>query len=191
MTRWGVGAAMATGLLALTIGCGGQEGAAAEVNKPASQAAGAEASAPPVTLDASKELRLISPAIPLYAGAQYRDDLTRRDTIMARNQFGADTKVYTLATNDSFPQVWHYYVTYLAQFRSFHPVKPYPPENQDWRTIEVKLNQAMQDPFIPEKTLTENDQQVILQISETEADPPTVIRYILTSNHVSTPVAIQ
>lgn len=181
---------MASGLLVLTIGCGGQEGAAAEVERPAAPAEN-PAAEQAATLDAGKELRQISPAIPLYAGAEYRDDLTRRDTILARNQFGADTKVYTLATNDSFPQVWHYYVTYLAQFRSFNPVKPYPPENQDWRTIEVKLNQAMQDPFIPEKTLAQNDQQVILQISETEADPPTVIRYILTSNQVTSPVAIQ
>lgn len=179
---------MATGLLVLAVGCGGQEGSAAEVAKPSAEA---QPAAPSVTLDAGKELRQINPAIPLYAGAEYRDDLTRRDTIMARNQFGADTRVLTLATNDSFPQVWHYYVTYLAQFRSFSPVKPYPPENQDWRTIEVKLNQAMQNPFIPEKTLAETDQQVILQISETEADPPTVIRYILTSNQTSTPVAIQ
>lgn len=190
MTRWGVGAAMATGLLVVTIGCGGQEGSAAEVEKPVAVVDN-PANEPAVTLDAGKQLHQISPAIPLYAGAEYRDDLTRRDTIMARNQFGADTRVYTLATNDSFPQVWHYYVTYLAQFRSFAPVKPYPPENQDWRTIEVKLNQAMQDPFIPEKTLAPNDQQVILQITETEADPPTVIRYILTSNQVNSPVAIQ
>lgn len=190
MTRWGVGAVVATGLFVLASGCGGQEGAASEVEKPAAPAEN-PAAEQAATLDAAKELRQISPAIPLYAGADYRDDLTRRDTIMARNQFGADTRVYTLATNDSFPQVWHYYVTYLAQFRSFNPVKPYPPENQDWRTIEVKLNQAMQDPFIPEKTLAPNDQQVILQISETEADPPTVIRYILTSNQVSSPVAIQ
>lgn len=190
MTRWGVGAAMATGLLVVTIGCGGQEGSAAEVEKPVAVVDN-PANDPAVTLDAGKQLRQISPAIPLYAGAEYRDDLTRRDTIMARNQFGADTTVYTLATNDSFPQVWHYYVTYLAQFRSFAPVKPYPPENQDWRTIEVKLNQAMQDPFIPEKTLAPNDQQVILQITETEADPPTVIRYILTSKQVNSPVAIQ
>jgi len=180
---------MATGLLVLTMSCGGQEGAASEVEKPAAPADIA-VSKQAATLDAGKQLHQISPAIPLYAGAEYRDDLTRRDTIMAQNQFGAGTRVYTLATNDSFPQVWHYYVTYLAQFRSFAPVKPYPPENQDWRTIEVKLNQAMQDPFIPEKTLAVNDQQVILQITETEADPPTVIRYILTSNQPSAPIAM-
>jgi hypothetical protein len=131
-------------------------------------------------VDAVKELATINPAIPLYQGAQYRDDLTRRDEVMIRNRYGAGAEVYTLATDDSFPQVYHYYTTYLAQFRAFPSQDTYPPEQKNWRTLEVQLNQAMQDPFIPGEALDPNGQQVTLQIAETEAEPKTVIRYIIT-----------
>ena len=86
---------------------------------------------------------------------------------------------YTLATDDSFPQVYHYYTTYLAQFRAYPSQPPYPPP-QNWRTLEVQLNQAMQDPFIPGDMLRVTDKQVMLQVAETEAEPKTVIRYIIT-----------
>ena len=99
---------------------------------------------------------------------------------MIRNKYGAGAQVYTLATDDSFPQVFHYYTTYLAQFRAFPAQETYPPEQQNWRTLEVQLNQAMQDPFIPGEELDLNGKQVTLQIAETEAEPRTVIRYIIT-----------
>jgi hypothetical protein len=105
---------------------------------------------------------------------------------MIRNQYGPQSKVYTLATNDSFPQVYHYYTTYLAQFRAYPPQSPYPPEQQTWRTLEVQLNQAMQDPFIPGDTIQPNGQQVTLQVAETEAEPKTVIRYIVTTAPIAT-----
>lgn len=38
----------------------------------------------------------------------------------------------------------------------------------------------MQDPFIPGEDLDPNGQQVLLQVAETEAEPRTVIRYIVT-----------
>jgi hypothetical protein len=57
---------------------------------------------------------------------------------------------------------------------------PYPPEQQNWRTLEVRLNEAMQDPFIPGDTIAAAGDQVTLQIAETEAEPKTVIRYIVT-----------
>ena len=98
---------------------------------------------------------------------------------MYRNQYGPGTAVYTLATSDPFPEVWHYYVTYLAQYRGFTPQPPFPPENQTWRTLEIPLNQVMQDPFIPGDSLPGKDKTVSLQIAETEADPPTVIRYVV------------
>jgi hypothetical protein len=177
----GVVAASVATLVA--IGCtGGKESTAAE--EPAPQKNGIaqpdqqNAAAPPV--DASDELKSIGSAIPLYAGARYRDDLTRRDEVMIRNQYGPNAKVYTLATDDSFPQVYHYYTTYLAQFRAFPAQSPYPPEQQNWRTLEVQLNQAMQDPFIPGESLNADGKQVVLQIAETEAQPKTVIRYIVT-----------
>ena len=96
---------------------------------------------------------------------------------MIRNQYGPNAEVYTLATDDSFPQVYHYYTTYLAQFRAFPAQSPYPAP-QNWRTLEVQLNQAMQDPFIPGDMLKPGDKQVTLQVAETEAEPKTVIRYV-------------
>ncbi len=175
----------------LSIGCtGGKEGTAAE--EPIPQKNGV-VSAQPTTTDATpavdprKDLDSIGQAIPVYAGARYRDDLTHRDEVMIRNQYGADARVYTLATDDSFPQVYHYYTTYLAQFRAFPAQSPYPPGQQTWRTLEVQLNQAMQDPFIPGESLKQDGKQVVLQVAETEAEPKTVIRYIVTP--AATPVA--
>ena len=169
---------------ALLSGCtGGQESNAAEEQVPkknpitTSETTTAPRQQPQV--DASKELKTISPAIPVYAGARYRDDLTRRDSVMVKNQYGQNAEVITLATDDSFPQVYHYYTTYLAQFRAYPPQPPFPPQ-QNWRTLEVQLNQAMQDPFIPGDTMKEKDKQVVLQVAETEAEPKTVIRYIIT-----------
>ncbi len=170
---------------ALLAGCtGGTEGSAAEEQVPhknpiaTSSAAPAPEPHPQPQTDPRQELRAITRAIPIYAGAKYRDDLTRRDAVMVHNQYGPQSEVYTLATDDSFPQVYHYYTTYLAQFRAYAPKPPYPPE-QDWRTLEVQLNQAMQDPFIPGDTFKAGDKQVTLQVVETEAEPKTVIRYIV------------
>lgn len=166
----------------LSAGCtGGTEGSAAEEPAPQKNPIAAE-NAPPAgqpPADPRQELKSINRAIPIYAGAKYRDDLTRRDTVSIRNQYGPQSEVYTLATNDSYPQVYHYYMTYLAQFRAYPSKPPYPAE-QDWRTLEVQLNQAMQDPFIPGDTLKPGDPQITLQVVETEAEPKTVIRYIVT-----------
>jgi hypothetical protein len=185
-------AALAASLLAIALaGCtGGQEGSAAEEQLPkkngitATDSTGSPAT---VAVDAGKQLKELSKAIPLYAGAAYREDLTRRDAVMIRNQYGPGAEVYTLATDDSYPQVYHYYTTYLAQFRAYTPPVPYPPEQQNWRTLEVQLNQAMQDPFIPGDTLSPNGKQVTLQVAETEAEPHTVIRYIVTPAGTAAP----
>ena len=165
--------------ITLLTGCtGGSESNAAEEARPAREIENAEQQARQVS--ARKQLETISPAIPVYQGAQYRDDLTRRDQVMVRGRYGANAEVYTLATDDSFPQVYHYYTTYLAQFRGFPSRDTYPSEKKNWRTLEVQLNQAMQDPFIPGRALDPNGRQVTLQIAETEAEPRTVIRYIVT-----------
>ena len=160
---------------------GGTEGSAAEEQIPKKNpiATASAASEQQTQTDARQELKTINGAIPIYAGAKYRDDLTRRDAVMVRNQYGPQSEVYTLATDDSFPQVYHYYTTYLAQFRALPPRPPYPPE-QNWRTLEVQLNQEMQNPFIPGDTFKAGDRQVTLQVVETEAEPKTVIRYIVT-----------
>ncbi len=130
-------------------------------------------------------LRKIHPAIPVYAGATFRDDLTARDRMEIARQFGEPAEVYTLASNEAFPKVWHYYVTYLAQYRGFEPPKALPPEDQTWRTIQINLNTAMRDPFIPDPK-GELNQPVLLQLTESESEPRTIIRYIVTGGAVET-----
>ena len=172
-------------LAALLGGCtGGSETSAAVEKMPTKEAPPA-----PVQVNPRRDIQSISNAIPIYSDAQYRDDLTRRDEVMIRNRYGAGARVYTLATDDSFPQVYHYYTTYLAQFRAFPAQDTYPPEHQQWRTLEVQLNQAMQDPFIPGEALDLNGKQVTLQVAETEAEPRTVIRYIVTDQPPATVAA--
>ena len=175
-------AALAMTLLLLA-GCGGTESNAATEQNPPKDAPAAEK-----PVDPQQTIGSINPAIPIYQGAQYREDLTRRDEVMVHNKYGAGAEVYTLATDDSFPQVYHYYMTYLAQFRAFPAQDTYPPEQQNWRTLEVQLNQAMQDPFIPGEAMNPNGKQVTLQIAETEAEPRTVIRYIVTAQAPPPPV---
>ena len=154
---------------------GGSESRAAGEQAPSREAPAAEQQA----VNAKQVLNSLSPAIPIYSGAEFRSDLTKRDEVMVRSRYGNGAEVYTLATDDSFPQVYHYYTTYLAQFRAFDARDRYPSEAQNWRTLEVQLNQAMQDPFIPGDTMNVNGKQVLLQIAETEAEPRTVIRYIV------------
>ncbi len=184
MLRRGLTCAALVLAAALTAGCtGGTEGSAAEEKAPqknpiVTSSASVEAQAQP-QVDPRQQIKAINRAIPIYAGAKFREDLTHRDAVMVRNQYGPQAEVYTLATDDSFPQVYHYYATYLAQFRAYPAKQPYPPD-QDWRSLEVQLNQAMQDPFIPGDTFTPRDKQVTLQVVETEAEPKTVIRYIVT-----------
>ena len=183
-----------TVFVALLIACtsllrctGGQESKASEELAPRKNGLTTTSPQPAVSqtpqVDARAALRSISGAIPIYAGAKYRDDLTRRDSVMIKNQYGPNAEVYTLATDDSFPQVYHYYTTYLAQFRAYPTQAPYP-ATQTWRTLEIQLNQAMQDPFIPGDMLKPGDRQVTLQIAETEAEPKTVIRYVITPQPV-------
>lgn len=169
------GAALALGLT-LTVGCtGGSETNASEEKQPARHAEAVT----PTDIDVEQSLKALSPAIPLYTGAEFRADLTRRDEVAIHSQYGPGAEVYTLGTDDSFPQVFHYYTTFLAQYRAFPAQDTYPPERRNWRTLEIQLDQAMQDPFIPGAAMTTAGKRVVLQIVETEAEPPTVIRYIV------------
>ncbi|HEX6097488.1 MAG TPA: hypothetical protein VF432_14255 [Thermoanaerobaculia bacterium] len=189
MTIRTVGVPLATGVLALALftGCtGGSETKASDNGEPASS----ESAAAQPAVNATREIAQINPAIPLYTGAAYREDLSRRDQVMIRNQYGANAQVYTLATDDSYPQVYHYYTTYLAQFRAFPAQDTYPRDTADPRVMEVQLNQAMQDSFIPGKALDPNGKQVTLQIAETEAEPRTVIRYIVTDRPAVAPAPV-
>jgi hypothetical protein len=171
--RIGAIAALA-GALVLGACTGGQETSAQTTDGKEQAAEGAPA------IDAQAELRKLSPAIPLYGNASYRPDFTRRDEVMVRNQYGDRSEVITLTSDDPLPKVWHYYVTYLAQYRAWEPAPPYPPSNRQARALEVNLSQAMQDPFVPGSELKTTDRSVLLQISENDGEPRTVIRYIIT-----------
>lgn len=177
-------AALALILCALSFGCTGGEETAAQTPAPATP------KAPPPSVNPIERLQKISPAIPIYAGADYRSDLTRRDATLAVNQFGANTVVYTLTTDDSFPQVWHYYAIYLAQFRAFNPLPPYPPANQVSRSMEIRLSEAMKDPFIPGDPIAAPDKQVVLQVAENEMGTGSLIRYIISPLPVTPVVAV-
>jgi hypothetical protein len=142
-------------------------------------------------VNAQAEIKRLSPAIPLYAGAHFRADFTRRDEVMIRNQYGDRSEVITLTSEDPLPKVWHYYVTYLAQYRAWEPAPPYPPGNRQFRSLEVNLSEAMQDPFVPGSELKTTDRSVILQISETDGDPKTIIRYIITPQVPAVAAALQ
>jgi hypothetical protein len=183
-----IGAAASILLLALasTACTGGTEGNAAEEQPTAAQT---EQQKQQQQVDAKRELNTISPAIPVYHGAQFNADLSERDAVQIRTQYGPEAKVFTLATDDSFPQVYHFYTTYLGQFRAFETKNTYPPEKQTFRTLEVQLNQAMQDPFIPGQNIDPNGRQVTLQLAETESEPKTVIRYVVTPHAPVTPAA--
>jgi hypothetical protein len=184
----------------LLAGCtGGQESSAAEEQQPkknpiaATQTAGGTgnpAAPAAAEVDRTSELKAMSKAIPVYAGAKYRDDLTKRDEVAIRNEYGPQADVITFATDDSYPQVYHYYTTYLSQFRAYPAPAPYPSQ-QNWRTMEVHLNDAMQDPFIPGDTLNPGSRQVTLQIAETEAEPKTVIRYVITNQPIQSAVVAE
>jgi hypothetical protein len=130
-------------------------------------------------------IRRIHPSIPVYAGASFREDLTARDRMEITRQFGEPAEIYTLATNDAFPKVWHYYVTYLGQYRGFQPPRALPNEGQSWRTIQINLATAMRDPFIPDPA-GDLRQSILLQLSESDGEPHTVIRYIVTGGTVET-----
>lgn len=169
----------------LTAGCNGAKQTSTAAKQAATKQAEAEAQ---TKIDARAELVRLSEAMPIYADAEYSDELSRRDLVQVRNQFGPQAQVYTMASEDSFPQVYHYYTTYLAQFRAFPARDTYPNERKTWRTLEVQLTDAMQDPFIPGASLNVPGKQVILQVVETDGDPKTVIRYIITPAPPAPPV---
>ena len=139
----------------------------------------AEEAPPQPAFSVGRRLSAISPAIPLYPGADFRNDLSSGDLAITRATYGSDAEVFTLVSQDGFPMVWHYYVTYLAQFRGWKPDAPFPLKNEQWRTLQLDLNQVMRDPFIPGTSLEQADQRVILEVQETGIDTGTVIRYIV------------
>src|SRR4051794_18771926 len=99
---------------ALLAGCtGGTEGSAAEEKAPAKNGVSTSSSVPAEQAqpqpDPKQELKSINPPTPISAGAKYREALPRRDAATLRNQYGPQAEIFTLATDDSYPQVYHYY----------------------------------------------------------------------------------
>lgn len=162
--------------------CTGDENAASAQEHASKPLAGTEWPLTPF-----QQIHGISKSIPIYPNSSFRDDLSRQDLQTFRTQYGADTITYTFGTDDAFPQVWHYYVTYLSQYRDFKPMRPFPPENQKLRTIEIPLNKVMQDPFIPGEAYGAATTAVVLQVVETDSDPRTIIRYVVKPTPVADP----
>jgi hypothetical protein len=183
--KWSAGFAAALAVVLTLSGCtGGEETSAAERSAPAD----GQVVTAPRPVDPRERLAQINPAIPLYSGAAYDGDLTRRDNAIVGRRYGDGTVVYTLTTTDSFPQVWHYYVNYLAQFRRFEPLPAYPPADQVQRTIDVRLNQVMKDPFVPGDSMEATDHEVMLQVAENDSRSRTMIRYIIRPPQPAPPV---
>jgi hypothetical protein len=153
----------------------------------AGQAAVAQQQDPFVALSPEQRLAELHPAIPIYPGAGYNADLTRRDSVTVQREFGQEAEVFTLATNDSFPKVYHYYVTYLSQYRAYDPPRTaYPSARQAARSLELHLDDIMLEPFIPADQWLREDRNVILRVNESDT-PNVTIRYILTPKRPGDP----
>ncbi|MBW3564141.1 MAG: hypothetical protein KY459_05410 [Acidobacteria bacterium] len=125
-------------------------------------AAGGIVAPPPPALRA--RLDEIQPAIPIYPGAE------------EQRQNGDS---FDLVTNDPFPMVWHYYVTYLAQFRAWDHPAPYPSRNESARRLVIPLNEAMKQPFIPGSAIPDGSPSVMLELREMPSGAGTSIRYAI------------
>lgn len=106
----------------------------------------------------------IQPAIPIYPGAE------------EKRQNGDS---FDLVTNDPFPMVWHYYVTYLAQYRAWDHPAPYPSRNETSRRLVIPLHEAMKQPFIPGSAIPDGSPRVTLELRELPSGLGTSIRYAL------------
>lgn len=125
--------------------------------------------APPPPPEVREILDAVEPAIPLWPGA-------RATSVSVRSE-GSST-IIDLWSNDSFPMIWHYYVTYLAQYRAWEPLSPYPPR-EGARQLRLDLNEVMQDPFVPGTALTPDDDQIVLMLREDPTDNRVNIRYVI------------
>lgn len=126
--------------------------------------------APPPPPAVREILDDVEPSIPLWPGARASDDSVREQ--------GTST-IIDLWTNDSFPMVWHYYVTYFAQYRAWEPLDPYPDPSDEGRQLQLDLSEIMQDPFVPGTELEPGDRHVTLMIREDPTRNRVNIRYVL------------
>ncbi len=75
--------------------------------------------------------------------------------------------------------VWHFYVTYLAQYRAWDPLDPYPDRSEKGRSLQLDLNEVMRDPFVPDTALDPGDPHVTLMIREDVSRNRVNIRYFI------------
>jgi len=80
---------------------------------------------------------------------------------MIKNQYGAGSEVYTLATDDSFRRFYHYYTRTWHSSAPIRAKPPYP-RRRIGETFEAATEPGMQDPFIPGDMLRVTDKQVML-----------------------------
>lgn len=154
-------------LLSITGGCRQEP---EDTTTASSEEAFVEATAPPPPPEVRSLLDEINPAIPLWQGARATHESVREQ--------GSST-IIDLQTNDPFPMVWHYYVTYLAQYRAWDPLKPYPPRSEEGRNLQLELNEVMKDPFVPGTALEPGAAQVTLIIREDPTRNIVNIRYVV------------
>lgn len=126
--------------------------------------------APPPPPAVRKILDKLEPSIPLWPGARATSESVRKE--------GSST-IIDLWTNDSFPMVWHYYVTYLAQYRAWEPLSPFPKRSEEPRSLDLVLSDVMKDPFVPGTALDRDDQTVTLMIREDPTRNRVNIRYLI------------
>jgi hypothetical protein len=154
--------------LVLTAGCR-RDGGSADVptgDDPAS----AEVEPPPPP-QVRQVLDAVQPAIPLWPGAHSAESPLRRS---------GESTIIDLTTDDSFPMVWNYYVTYLAQYRGWTPPAPFPPRRNAARSLDLDLNEIMQDPFIPGTGIPPDaTDNVTIKIREDLVNRRVNIRYLI------------
>lgn len=187
MTRASASVALTLIMAAGTLlqGCDIRETAATAAGSPAAAAADPYIDARPLEL-----LEAISPAIPVYPGIRYEVDLTRQDNLNAERMYGPESQVWTFATPSSFPKVWHYYVAWLGMFRAYDAPASIPRSSASWRSLQINLNEAMQEPFVPGDEIEPGAHRVILEVAETDTRARTIIRYIITPNAGPDPAAV-
>lgn len=157
-------------LAALLPGCRENQAIPATETGAETTAASAPREAAAPTFDEiRRRLDAAGESIPLWSGVRAEPQSIREEN---------GTTTIDLWTNDSFPMVWHFYVTYLAQYRAWNPEDPFPSKTAENRSLDLDLNEVMRDPFIPGTELDSN-QKVTLMIREEPTSRRVNIRYIL------------
>lgn len=163
---FGRGAAAATLALALLFATACREEPPAEQTAAEQEATTASTSEPDRgTSELRAALDQIQPAIPLYSGARLRPGNQRR------------AGTWELLSDDPFPMVWHFYVTYLEQYRDWDHPAPFPRPRDTMRQLQLDLNEIMKNPFAPGTDLPEDAPRVTIDLRELPSARGTAIQY--------------